>query len=535
MRKLYVILLLALAACSEGVFVDNQDIPVAQDRELIVGFEQADTRIGLIDDKCVWTKGDSVTLFYDSGETEKWVYVGETGERVGRLRAADQNSIADGTMSAMIYPYREDYLYNTNRKNCKVNIPTTQNYADRSFGLDGALMTATIEEGTTTMRNALGWLRLHVTGNGETVSSIKIRGNRGEQLAGQGTVKMSDASLTLDANDAALPNEVVLLCPDGVKLSAEERLFYIALPPQTLEKGITVEITCSNGKIMTKRGSNPVPIERNTISPMVAFNFKADVVESIPAGFRHRVLLIDHTGMSCQYCPKMIDALLLLKSSEYGENYSEVTCHGGSFARYGDPAYSEAAQVVDTYYMNLFSLSYPTLTANYAYGAYKVSSTANNFVNSTMDYVLKNMLQREGADAGISISNRVVSEKIDIDVEVWSASTQDYKVAVWVLENNISSPNQKGATLPEHKVYNHALRYIATHYTSSDISGDPLGTIANKRKAYRNFEVVLDNTWARENLEILVIVSSPDELGNYEVVNTAVAPINGTVGYEYVD
>ena len=58
--------------------------------------------------------------------------------------------------------------------------------------------------------------------------------------------------------------------------------------------------------------------------------------------FNHRPLVIDHTGVGCQFCPRAMDALLALEKSSWHGKYNEVTCHAGTFAG-GDPAASTAA------------------------------------------------------------------------------------------------------------------------------------------------------------------------------------------------
>ena len=44
--------------------------------------------------------------------------------------------------------------------------------------------------------------------------------------------------------------------------------------------------------------------------------------------FNHRVVLTDHTGVNCPYCPQMVDTLEQLAKTEYHNHYNEVTCHG---------------------------------------------------------------------------------------------------------------------------------------------------------------------------------------------------------------
>ena len=47
--------------------------------------------------------------------------------------------------------------------------------------------------------------------------------------------------------DDTILTEVTLNCGEGVTLSSEPTAFYIALPPQTFEKGLTIEVLATDG------------------------------------------------------------------------------------------------------------------------------------------------------------------------------------------------------------------------------------------------------------------------------------------------
>ncbi len=80
----------------------------------------------------------------------------------------------------------------------------------------------------------------------------------------------------------AILNEVTLDCGEGVSLGAEATAFYIALPPQTFENGLTVDVNCKGYKPMSISTSNGVTIDRNHIQPMAAFDFINPTTPSAP-------------------------------------------------------------------------------------------------------------------------------------------------------------------------------------------------------------------------------------------------------------
>lgn len=249
--------------------------------------------------------------------------------------------------------------------------------------------------------------------------------------------------------------------------------------------------------------------------------------------FNHRLLLLDHTGVNCGYCPNATDRLHALANSEYKNYYNEVQIHGSiSYAPSGvDPAYSDAAKIVDQYYA---PSGYPHITYNFLYKK-KISygDSDDEFLN-TMAGVFNSQRKKLGADAGIAINSTLKSSTMSVDINVKSAKAQEYNIAVWVLENNIYSPSQNGATSELHKTYQHALRYIATNHTRYDISGNYLGEIGVGEVREASYIIPLDSSWDNSNLEVLVIVSAANDSGNFEVVNTAVCPAGSSKGYEYI-
>ena len=727
--------MMLLAACSQADIEQNFYAPQSGEELLYVLSEEGDTRVMLSEGKSIWQKDDYMSVFYGTATNQKWQYQGETGSNKGVLRPVGEGVAKGEGDIVALYPYNESNTLNAENYTVGSTLPATQSYVADSYDPASNLMVAQSSNSTLAMKNLCGWLRLSLTGNGEKVESIFIKGNNDEKLAGSITANSSTALLELATGNTH--SEVNMTCGEGVTLSSNATNFYVTLPPQQYSKGLTVVIKCKDGKIMTKT-TKAMTIARNTIQPMATIAFAEDVAEeegeeivypannqiwyltysgnpltvtdntfgakvvehefgacigdecysfqcitfdkditSIPAqalaknedieviylphsvksigaaaffgckmlsevhlgkgiesiengvfanssqikkvycrattpptlgeyvlmadggtgydsyiqamvyvpassldsyksasrwskfadyirgydfingkevtaggseggdtnisNFNHRILLIDHTGVNCGFCPVAIDRLYALANYadtnpafDFSDYYNEVQCHGGDFAG-GDPAYSEAADIVDRFYKGAGILrGYPTFSINFRGGKVERGGYDWEFVEVNMNQAFKTHRKSLGADAGIKISNSISSDKINIDIEVTSAKLQEYKVTAWVLENNIYSPDQNGATTERHKTYHHALRYIAGAYSTSDISGDALGTIDVGKTASKSYSVPISSSWERNNLEVLVIVSAPDSSGNYEVVNTAVCPINSTKNYEYL-
>ena len=294
MKKLYIFTLVAMlfAACATD---EAQDVAVnIETPDTLVGtFEGDDSRIQLQEGKTVWTKGDLMSVFYRSNANQKWQYQGETGERSGTIKRVT-NATATQELSniVIVYPYNANYYINPRSFNVQAFLPAQQTYLKDSYGLDGNIMISSSEYKQFSLKNVCGWLKIQLTGNGERVKSIKLKGNNGEQVAGEIYINSEDASCELAADAGAFGDDtevggtifedgtvlttVTLHCRSSIVLSSEPTAFYIALPPQTFKNGISIEITDAYGTTVTKSTDKEVEIKRNTILPMAAFEVEME-------------------------------------------------------------------------------------------------------------------------------------------------------------------------------------------------------------------------------------------------------------------
>lgn len=241
--------------------------------------------------------------------------------------------------------------------------------------------------------------------------------------------------------------------------------------------------------------------------------------------FNHRVVIIDHTGVNCGYCPEVADILVALAKTEYHNYYNEVTCHAGDFAN-GDPARSAAADAVNRFHS---PNGYPDVRMNF-YGG-KISRSIQNFKN-----VIDSNRKKDGAEVGISMAVAGDTSNVYCAAQIKSAAAKEYKVVAWLLESGIYSANQAGASKEYHRIYDYALRNISGDYSSANISGESVGTI--KDGETKEFAVSIPITsakWKPENMGVLVIVSAKDAQGRWEVANSAYCSVNeGVKPFEYI-
>lgn len=292
MRRFSLLLLLAtmLTACTQSEIEVQPNKPFEAPETLTISFEDpADTRIQLNEaGKTVWNEDDLVSVFYRSNANQKWQNQGATGERVAELKRVNAGSATE-TMNrvVVVYPYNDNYYINTDTYNVQASLPAEQTYLKDSYGHDGNIMISQGEYNQFSLKNVCGWLKLQLTGNGEKIATITLRGNNDEQVAGELYINSADATAILASEsgtagddsevggslifDDSIITEVTLNCGEGVELGAEATSFFIALPPQTFANGLTIIAYTDEGKMMTKSTDKEVVISRNAIQPMGTF------------------------------------------------------------------------------------------------------------------------------------------------------------------------------------------------------------------------------------------------------------------------
>ncbi|MBR5206024.1 MAG: hypothetical protein IKW52_02545, partial [Alistipes sp.] len=283
MKHLLLLLTLALVACTQNEIdeysANLQDIP----ETLTVGFEVDDTRIQLNEDiKTVWNEGDEVSVYYMSTQNSKWVFQGKTGDRTGLIKHSSGN-IGEQSMdkTIIVYPYNSDYRYLRSSNTLKATLPNNITYRKDSYAVGENLMVATSEDTNIfALKSVCGWLKVQLTGNGEIVKTITLRGNNDEQVSGEIDVDVDNATIEL-ADNSEESKYITLRCEEGVALSNKAISFFIALPPQIFSHGFTIEVDCEGYRPMTITTENAITIERNHIQPMNSVSFAGNIKDPI--------------------------------------------------------------------------------------------------------------------------------------------------------------------------------------------------------------------------------------------------------------
>lgn len=241
--------------------------------------------------------------------------------------------------------------------------------------------------------------------------------------------------------------------------------------------------------------------------------------------FRHRIMLLQHTGTGCVNCPKMMTTLKVLsEDAEYNGLYYHVASHSYSTndasELYPDKAYSEDAQQLSR---ALNVKYYPWLSFNLSEdSAYELGDIKNKIKTLSQDV----------ADVGIRANVTLEDDVIYVNTGVKARVTGQYRVAVWALEDNISS-NQCGAESSWQNLHSNCLRKTAGESKNECIYGTTIGALKAGDSAEYIAAVDVEKGWMTDNMEVIIIVSADNGKGVYDLVNCVVCSVGESINYEY--
>ncbi len=309
-----------VASCS--IQEENFVAPQKDDVVFYASFEQP-TEVGTrvyANEKLYlrWTADDRVSIFNKITYNQQYKFLGETGDNSGGFNRVDAAEFVTGNPIphvVSVYPYQEATKI-TEEEVLTLTLSAEQHYAENTFGLGANTMVSVSSDNVLLYKNVGGYLVIKLYGEGVSVSSITLKGNNSEKLAGKATVTMpvdGDPSVEMAAEATT---EITLICETPVQLGAnaeESTEFWFVVPPVTLDKGFTVSITKTSGSVFEKSTSKSVTIERNHRSKMSPIEVEGGnpVTPSVPDA-------VD-LGLSVKWASFNLGAT---KPEEYGDYYA---------------------------------------------------------------------------------------------------------------------------------------------------------------------------------------------------------------------
>ncbi len=243
--------------------------------EFYASVESPDTTKTYTDNqyRVLWNEDDRISIFNRDTYNQQYRFNGKTGDNSGSFSIIQSSDfITANPISAIyaIYPYAEGTKI-SNDEVLAVNLPSTQTWAQDSFGPGANVMVAAASDNKLMFKNAGGVLSFKLYGADASVSSLLLKSNGGEAISGKASIAMTVGGLPVLTMDGSASDEVTLSCPAPVTLNADASdftEFWFVLPPVTFSSGFTITVSAPDGSTFTKSSTKALTISRNTISRM---------------------------------------------------------------------------------------------------------------------------------------------------------------------------------------------------------------------------------------------------------------------------
>ena len=268
--------LAGVVSCQKAPVADPQ--PETPDLKTFYATIEEDATKVFADEKLrvLWDADDRVSIFDHYTLNEEYRFTGETGANAGWFEQIPYGAFVTGNdldLVYAVYPYRKSTAID-NDGILSVEYPAEQVFRKDSFGLGANTMVSVTEDNRLQFRNGCGYLVLKLYGHLFGVSSITLRGNAGEPLAGKALVAMEPKGVPSVKMTEDAQSEVTLVCKDPVVLgdTPEEAVaFWFAIPPTTFDEGFTIEVKGCKGEVVKRTTTKPVKVPRNlrvSMAPM---------------------------------------------------------------------------------------------------------------------------------------------------------------------------------------------------------------------------------------------------------------------------
>ncbi len=471
--------------------------------------------------------GESVSLFVDVNHT--------TQSRVGMV------TLTYGQESVTVGIQQEGA---TSGSEILFEITSERKMVFNSKGGEGTILYTLKGEDATILPEITSnkeWLTIDNVTSTEATFSVE-RNRATEKRNAKISVNYMGTEHTVFVDQDAASDEVTLRVDRAVVKSGETVTFTVIYEEEDVTADATIHANYTNEEVSnpyttTESGELSFYAKYNgikskicsvTVTPAYAPEFPEDAnPESFD--FNQRMLIVDHTGLGCAYCPGVKQAIHdTQEKAQYKDKFNVVYAYTFSS---NEVCYSSAARTLWNYYVGVCSTGdkltgYPSFTTNYCF-------------NYTGKYQLEQRIDdlwEENPAASIAYAAEIVDDKIVVSASVKSSVAQNYKLSLWVLEDDIYA-KQTNASAEWMHTHSSVMRDAPTGVSNSDISGIDFGYIEAGAMLSRilEYDLFCATSWKKENFKLIAVLSAPSEQygGKYEVVTTAICEFGSSVGFDY--
>ena len=289
------LLLLSLAGCKQDEMQSLRQSDTRLTSVKATTSAAVKSRTQLSGNAVIWEQSDAIGIF--SNTTAEAVRYDLTEIQGDEARFESETGVSGEEFYAF-YPYSAQSAVDGTK--ISYRLTDGQDYRAGSFDTGDCPMVAKSTNSDFRFLQTCGIIRLRLTGT-MAVSAIRLQGNNGEALAGDGTIDVaSDAPVfTIDGNGDK-QTTIQLRTSANVQLSElSVTEFYFVVAPQTLTQGVTVDITGTiNGKEQTirKQTQKSITVTRSVISSFAAVDTDAELEPEGPTDRDILIALYDATN-----------------------------------------------------------------------------------------------------------------------------------------------------------------------------------------------------------------------------------------------
>lgn len=226
----------------------------------------------------VWSLNDQIRVFGASASSGAVYTTASDGERTAIF-----TPVGDDVIDASRYAvYPASAVEGAKLDGQSINVDFSnialQDYSaalTSSSNISGMPMVASSTNDSFVFKNLCGGIRVQLNNfqmAGIKVTSVAVAGNDGELISGKAAVNLTTASVTL-AKGSDAGTSVAVNCSTPVSIAENNNPsahtdFVVFLPASTYEKGLTVKVTDSEGRIYTQSTEENLEVEPGVVTPM---------------------------------------------------------------------------------------------------------------------------------------------------------------------------------------------------------------------------------------------------------------------------
>ena len=241
-------------------------------------------------------------------------------------------------------------------------------------------------------------------------------------------------------------------------------------------------------------------------------------VSDFTSRFDRHICIMDFTGAWCSFCPegyRTLESLILNPYAGWDEIVTIMALHDGTGGK--DPM---AISVTNEIHNSFGLPSFPAFVTDLRDGGLLTESfeKIRESLNASLD--------EYPAQCDVKVASSLAGDALTVDVTLFAELAGEYRVSVWLVENNIVGPQKDGSA--DYTDWNH--KHVVRTLLSAQWRGDKLGALDAETEGSKSYTYTLPAEWKKEDMTIVALAVTPDGYVN----NVAECKLGQSVDYKYL-